>query len=112
MYKSLNFGVKGSKDKDDPMGLSAMHQGERQEEDYEPFATQHTQNEPNGKGGLDAVGNGKGKGKNDGKCNICQGDGHYARDYPTPPGPGASDIKCHGCNGKGHVKSQCPTVNP
>ena len=64
---------------------------------------------------LDAFGKGgkgTGKGKNDGMCNVCGGDGHFTRNCPLFPGPDMGKMDCFGCNGKGHRKDQCPVVNP
>ena len=52
---------------------------------------------------------------NGGKCNICGGDGHMARDCPSPVGPDGKPVgqdPCYGCNGKGHTKRECPTTSP
>ena len=57
-------------------------------------------------------GKGKRKGKNDGRCNICNGEGHFARDCPSTPPLSPQAVECHGCNGQGHYKGQCPTANP
>lgn len=34
---------------------------------------------------LDAFNKGNGKGEGDGKCHICNGEGHFARDCPSVP---------------------------
>ena len=68
---------------------------------------------------LDAFGKcGKGKGwavSKGGRCNICKGEGHFARYCPSqvgPDGKASGAMNCHGCNGKGHMKQDCPTANP
>ena len=60
-------------------------------------------------------GKGKGKGYGDGRCHVCGGDGHFARDYPSergPDGKATGNDECYGCHGKGHQKTDCPTANP
>ena len=60
---------------------------------------------------LDAF-KGKMAGKGNGKCHVCDGEGHFARDCPSTPPVSPTDIECHGCRGKGHRIAQCPTANP
>ena len=66
---------------------------------------------------MDAFGKGKGKGwmANNGKCHVCDGDGHIARRCPSARGPDGkatgTDV-CYGCHGKGHRKDVCPTADP
>ena len=43
---------------------------------------------------------------------MCGGDGHFARNCPSVPGPDVGKMDCFGFNGKGHRKTQCPTANP
>ena len=86
------------------MGLSAVKDdaaktGERNDNDEE-------------KNDLDDFGKGKRKEMNDGKCNVCGGDGHNARECPSVAGPNMGTQECYGCSGKGHNKSACPTANP
>ena len=102
--------IKTKKDSDDPMGLHAVAEGEQKKEEYE---------NDNGQAGaqdapLDAVGKGKGKGKGkkDGRCNIRNGEGHFATDCPSTPPVSPQAVECHGCHGRGHYKGQCPTANP
>ena len=63
---------------------------------------------------LDAMGgkNGNGKGKGDGKCHTCGGDGHFSRECPSTAPVGPQALECLGCNGRGHVRAQRPTANP
>ena len=68
---------------------------------------------------LDALGKGKGKGKgwpvNNGRCNVCNGEGHFARNCPSAQGADGKATgteECYGCYGKGHTKVKCPTANP
>ena len=51
---------------------------------------------------------------NGGRCNVCNGEGHIARDCPSSPGQDgkATGDTCYGCSGKGHQKAVCPTANP
>ena len=62
-----------------------------------------------GEASLDAFGKG---GKGDGKCRVCLGEGHFARDCPSVEPVSPQAVECHGCHGRGHYKGQCPTANP
>ena len=102
--------IKTKQDSDDPMCLHAVAEGEQKKEEYE---------NDNGQAGApdappDAVGKGRGKreGKNDGRCNICNGEDHFARDCPFTPLVSPQAVECHGCHGRGHYKGQCPTAKP
>ena len=107
--------------KDDPMGIFLV--GERDprpaEPEPEPAEEQLRQQQGhNDQAHLDAFGKGgkgKGKGYGDGKCHVCGGDGHLARDCPSergPDGKATGTDECCGCHGKGHRKTDCPTANP
>ena len=61
---------------------------------------------------LDAMGGKNGKGKGDGKCHACWGDGYFSRECPIVAPGGPMSPECHGCNGRGHVRAQRPTANP
>ena len=99
MFGNLDYKPTG---KDDPMGLALV--GESIPDGPPPgLAEDESAN-------LDAMG--KGKGKGDGKCHVCNGDGHYARDCPSVPPIGPQDVECLGCNGRGHYRNKCPTYNP
>ena len=108
-YK-LQYGtleLKPRKDHDDPMVLHAVGAGEA--EGQAPAAAA----EPAGNdAALDAFGGKGGKGKGDGRCRTCNGEGHFARDCPPVEPVSPQAIECHGCHGKGHTKAQCPTANP
>ena len=106
-YK-IEFGtleIKG-RQRDDPMGLHNIDDG--QDKEFEEVKEVAAQND------IDAVqkGKGKGKGKNDGRCNICMGEGHFARDFPSVEPTAPTAVECHGCHGRWHYKSVCPTANP
>ena len=67
------------------------------------------QAEGGSQGHLDAFGKGKGKGKgwpvNNGRCNVCNGEGHFARHCPSAQGADGKATgtqECYGCHGKGH----------
>ena len=92
------------------MGLHAVAEGAQKEDEYENISSQASAPDAS----LDAVakGKGKGKGKNDGRCSICNGEGHFARDCPSTPPVSPQAVECHGCHGRGHYKGQCPTATP
>ena len=101
--------IKTKKDNDDPMGLHAVAEGKQKKGECDSEKGQAgAQDAP-----LDAVGKGKGKGngKKYGRCNICKGEGHFARDCPSTPPVSPQAVECHGCHGRGHYKGQCPTAN-
>ena len=78
--------IKTKKDNDNPTGFHIVAEGEQKEDEYENINGQAIAPDA----ALDAVtkGKGKGKGKNDGRCNIWNGEGPFARDCPsTPPVP-------------------------
>ena len=109
-YEGLDFSKvpKG----DDPMGLSNILEHEHSQSSGPPAeGPERARIQQPEMEHLDAMGKGgKGKGKNDGKCNQCGGDGHYVRDCPSTLL--LSEVICSGCNGKGHYKNVCPTANP
>ena len=61
---------------------------------------------------LDAMGGQGAKGNGDGKCHVCGGDGHFARDCASVPPISPMSPECHGCNGRGHLRNDCPTAHP
>ena len=99
--------------KDDPMGLALIGDGGGEvphvdvghgwpsDSDYKPVNVD-----------LDAMGGKGGKDKGDGKCHVCGGDGHFARDCPSVPPISPMSPECHGCNGRGHLRNDCPTAHP
>ena len=104
-FEGLDF-AKAAKG-DDHRGLSIFF--ENHEKPPAPVLPEEPERNTAQKEDLDVVGNGKGRGKNDGKCNICGGNGHFARDCPsTMP---LTDAICRGCEGKGHFERVCPTAN-
>ena len=113
-YK-LKFGTlelgRSKKDTDDPMGLHAVAPGDEAKQDGPPSGAVGAGTENS----LDAFGKGgkgKGKGIGDGRCRVCNGEGHFARDCPSVEPVSPTAVECHGCHGRGHYKGQCPTANP
>ena len=105
-YK-LQFGtleIRHKKDSDDPMGLHTVGDGQQEADRHSPVAA------TGGDASLDAFA--KGKGKGDGRCRVCNGEGHFARDCPSVEPVSPQAVECNGCHGKGHLNAQCPTVNP
>ena len=115
----VTFGhVEAQTTKDDPMGIFTILERDSPEK-AAPAPTSQGQQPSDNDQHLDAFGKGKGKGggwmANGGKCNICNGDGHMARDCPSQvdaSGKVVGEDPCYGCNGKGHRKNECPTTNP
>ena len=103
--------------KDDPMGIFALVEQELPEPVAASTKNTNPEQQPDyNDQHLDAFGKGKGKGfmSNGGRCNVCNGEGHIARDCPSSPGQDgkATGDTCYGCSGKGHQKAVCPTANP
>ena len=116
----MTFGhVEYQSAKDDPMGISMFNEKDSPESAAAtPITKAHDPQQDDIDQHLDAFGQkGKGKGgwmSNGGKCNVCNGEGHMARDGPSVPGADgkATGDPCFGCNGLGHQKAVCPTANP
>ena len=72
--------------KDDPMGLALIGDGggEVPNVDVGPGWPSDSGFKSEGVD-LDAMGGKGAKGKGDGKCHVCGGDGHFARDCPSVP---------------------------
>ena len=109
MFGTLDY--KAEK-KDDPMGLALLGHPEpaalHVRPGYEPAPVppshpgpdieQHGMFDQH----LDAMGGkSKGKGKGDGKCHTCGGDGHFSRECPSTSPVGPQSVECLGCNGRG-----------
>ena len=121
MFGTLDY--KAEK-KDDPMGLALLGYPEpaavHVPPGYEPASAPPAHPGPDVEQRgmfdqhLDAMGGkgGKGKGKGDGKCHTCGGDGHFSRECPSTAPVGPQSVECLGCNGRGHIRAQCPTANP
>ena len=72
--------------KDDPIGLALIGDGggEVPKVDVGPGWPSDRDFKSEG-ADLDAMGGTGAKGKGDGKCHVCGGDGHSARDFPSVP---------------------------
>ena len=75
--------------KDDPMGMALMIEStpiDQSPENHPKAVPAPTGSQPEaGNEYLDAFNKGKGRGKGDGKCHICNGEGHFARGCPSVP---------------------------
>jgi hypothetical protein len=98
--------------KDDPMGLAIVGDGGCEAPQVEVGAGWPSEVDHKKGVDLDAMGGKGGKGKGDGKCHICSGDGHFARDCPSVPPINPMSPEYHGCNGRGHLRNECPTAHP
>ena len=108
----VTFGhVEAQTTKDDLMGIFTLLERESPGKAAPALTSQGQQPSDNDQH-LDAFGKGKRKGggwmADGGKCNICNGDGHMARDCPSQvdaSGKVVGEDPCYGCNGKGHRKN-------
>jgi len=81
MSGSLEYKATG---KDDPMGLALFAESDALSQ-YPVFPPPLVDAPAEPPADLDAFQKGKGKGKGDGRCHVCNGEGHFARDCPSTP---------------------------
>ena len=102
-----------SNSKDDPKGLALVGDSNFDAPRVHVGAGWPRENESKTEGAkLDAMGGKGGKGKGDGKCHVCGGDGHLARDCLFVRPISLMSPECHGCNGRGHLCNDCPIAHP
>ena len=82
-----------SQGKDDPMGLALFAESDSCPQ-YPPSLATAADAPIEPAAEIDAFGKGKGKGKSDGRCHVCNAEGHFARVCPsTPPvSPSLSNV--------------------
>ena len=89
-----------SQGKDDPMGLALF----AERGSYVPHVAPPIEPPIEVSAELDAFGKGKGNGKGDGRSQVCDGEGHFARECPSVPPVSPQSVKCLGCSGRGHYR--------